>query len=147
MATSRLTQRHVNILKPGRKTRDRELKGFGIQILPSGRTRYLPHSQVDGQRVWHAIGDTADITLECARSRAKVPLAARLHGEETEVADRIPFETVAEEVFQRYKRHWKPCTLKVNLGYYRNQILALVQGQGDCRHRANRRPEMVCLAP
>ena len=65
MPTSRLTQRRVDALKPRRTTcdiRDTEIKGFGVRILPSGRKRYFLHSQVDGNRVWHAIGDAEDIT-------------------------------------------------------------------------------------
>ena len=79
MATNCLAQRHVDILKPGRKTRDirdRELKDFGIRILPSGRKCYFLHSQVDGQRVRHAIGDAADITLACAGAIALPAVAA-----------------------------------------------------------------------
>ncbi len=33
------------------------------------------------------------------------------------------FDTVAEEVFRRYGRHWKPRTLAVNRSYLRNRIL------------------------
>ena len=33
------------------------------------------------------------------------------------------FETVAEEIFRRYGRHWKQQTLAVNRSYLRNQIL------------------------
>lgn len=33
------------------------------------------------------------------------------------------FEAVAEEVFRRYGRNWKPATLKVNQAYLRNQIM------------------------
>ncbi len=131
MATSRLTQHRVDTLKPGGKTRDirdRDLKGFGVRILSSGRKRFFLHRQVDGRRVWHAIGDADDITLSCARSRAKALLAARLLGEEAEAIDHIAFEVVAEEVFRRYGRHWKPRTLRVNLGYYRNQILPWFKG-------------------
>ena len=42
--------------------------------------------------------------------------------------DDIPFETVADEVFRRYARNWKPSTLAVNRGYYRKQILPWFQG-------------------
>ena len=65
MPTSRLTQRRVDNLTPNRKTydiRDAEIKGFGVRILPSGRKRYFLHSQIDGNRVWYAIGDADDIT-------------------------------------------------------------------------------------
>ena len=131
MAATRLTQHRVDTFSPGRKTRDirdRDLKGFGVRILPSGRKRYFLHRQVDGRRVWHAIGDDEDITLEQARSKAGVMLAARLNGNEAGTVAPIPFEAVAEEVFRRYRRHWKPRTLEVNLGYYRNQIRPWFKG-------------------
>ena len=114
MPTSRLTQRRVDALKPRRKTcdiRDAVVKGFGIRILPSGRKRYFLHSQVDGKRVWHAIGDAEDITLDHARTQARSMLGSRQSGEDpASGASDIPFETVAEEVFRRYQRHWKPRT-------------------------------------
>ena len=132
MATVRLTQHRVDTLRPGRKTRDvrdRDLKGFGVRILPSGRKSFFLHCQVDGRRVWHAIGDAATVSLETARSNASAMLALRLQGDEARPAVPIPFETAAEEVFQRYGRHWKPRTLEVNLGYYRKQILPWFRGR------------------
>ena len=36
---------------------------------------------------------------------------------------------MADEVFQRYGRRWKPRTLTVNLGYYRKQILPWFRGK------------------
>ena len=132
MATSRLTQRQVNNLKPGKTTRDirdKELKGFGIRILPSGRKRFFLHRQVDGHRVWHAIGDAEDITLKRARLKARSLLTSSHPGDDSGATDPVPFETVAEEVFRRYGRHWKPRTLRVNLGYYKNQILPWFRGK------------------
>lgn len=41
----------------------------------------------------------------------------------------LPFETVAEEVFRRYGRTWKPATLKVNQVYLRNQIMPWFKGR------------------
>ena len=134
MPTSRLTQRRVDALKPRKSTydiRDTEIKGFGVRILPSARKRYFLHSQVDGNRVWHAIGDAEDITLECARTQVRALLASRRYGGEpaTDTSEPIAFEKAAEEVFRRYQRHWKPSTLKVNLGYYRNHILPWFRGR------------------
>ncbi len=40
----------------------------------------------------------------------------------------IAFETAGDEVFRRYARNWKPSTLNVNQGYYRNQILPWFKG-------------------
>ena len=59
MATLRLSQRRVDTLKPRRSAydvRDRELKGFGVRVLPSGNKRYFIHSQHNGCRVWKIVG-------------------------------------------------------------------------------------------
>ncbi len=39
------------------------------------------------------------------------------------------FEAVADEVFDRYGRHWKPGTMKVNRKYLRSTILPRFRGQ------------------
>ena len=39
------------------------------------------------------------------------------------------FESVAEEVFRRYGRTWKPRTIAVNRSYLRNQIMPWFQGR------------------
>ena len=41
----------------------------------------------------------------------------------------IPFETVAEEVFRRHGRTWKPGTVVVNRAYLRNQIMPFFRGR------------------
>ena len=54
MAAVRLDERRVQALKPRRSAydvRDRELKGFGVRVLPSGAKRYFVHSQHNGHRV------------------------------------------------------------------------------------------------
>ncbi len=134
MPTRRLTQRRVDALAPDSKTRDvrdSNIRGFGVRVLPSGRKRYFLHSQIDGERVWHTIGDAATMTLECARERAASLLALRSRPDEASsaVPPTILFEDVADEVFRRYQRHWKPRTLRVNLGYFRNQILPWFKGR------------------
>ena len=43
--------------------------------------------------------------------------------------DKILFEAVAEEVFRRYGRTWKPRTIAVNRSYLRNQILPWFRGR------------------
>ena len=46
MATTRLSQRRVDALKPRRSAydvRDRDLKGFGVRVLPPGARRYFIH--------------------------------------------------------------------------------------------------------
>ena len=58
-------------------------------------------------------------------------LAAIREGGDTPdaVAQDTPFETVADEVFRRYARNWKPSKLRVNRDYYRNQILPWFEGR------------------
>ena len=54
------------------------------------------------------------------------PLAAH---STTQVTAPVPFETVASEVFRRYRRVWKPATLQVNRVYLRNQIMPWFRGR------------------
>lgn len=133
MATLHLDERRVRALTPRRSAydmRDRELKGFGVRVMPSGTKRYFVHSQHKGRRVWKIIGDAGSIGTDEARERAKTVMAAIREGSDaqsTALPD-IAFETAAEEVFTRYARNWKRSTLTVNRGYYRNQILPWFEG-------------------
>ena len=134
MATIRLSERRVGALKPRKSAydiRDRELKGFGVRILPSGAKRYFVHSQHNGRRVWKSLGQTESISVDEARDRARTLLAAIRNGNDDQAAapPDTPFETVGDEVFRRYARNWKPSTLKVNRGYYRKQILPWFKGR------------------
>ena len=134
MATPRLSQHRVDALKPRKSAydvRDRGLKGFGVRVLPSGAKRYFVHSQHNGCRVWKIVGQSGSIGVGEARERARVMLASIRNGNDEGIAvlPDTPFETVADEVFQRYARNWKPSTLSVNRGYYRNQILPWFQGR------------------
>ena len=128
MATLRLNEFRVEVLKPRKSAydiRDRELKGFGVRVLPSGAKRYFIHSQYRGRRVWKIVGQTGSIGVEEARARARVMLASIRNGtDERAVAPQdTVFEFVGDEVFRRYAHNWKPSTLKVNQNYYRNHIL------------------------
>ncbi len=134
MATARLTQRRVDALKPRRSAydvRDRDLKGFGVRVLPSGGRRYFIHSQHDGRRVWKLVGQAEALNVHEARNRAMAMLASIRNGDDEEAAapSSVRFETVADEVFRRYARNWKPSTLKVNRNYYSNHILPWFEGR------------------
>ena len=139
MAMHRLTQRRVDALKPRRKAydiRDTNIKGFGVRVLSSGRKRYFLHNQIGGRRVWHAIGDGEILTLDEACKEARCILTAR-HKSDDPPPDTAPnplFEVVADEVFRRYRRHWKPGTLKVNLYYLKKSDPALVSRQAHPQH-------------
>ena len=134
MATARLTERRVNALKPRKSAydiRDRNLKGFGIRVLPSGVKRYFIHSQHKGRRVWKIVGDAGAVGVDEARDRARNLLATIRNGDDDEAAvvPEVAFEKVADEVFRRYARNWKPSTLKVNRNYYSNHILPWFEGR------------------
>ena len=129
MSRTRLRQGQIRRLRPRRQpyaARDSELRGFGVRVAQSGTKRFFLHTQHAGTRVWKDCGDAATVTLAEARARAVTELAA-LRGGTTTLS--VPFETVAEEVFQRYGRRWKPRTLEVNRIYYRRQILPWFRGR------------------
>ena len=133
MAMHHLNDRRVDALRTRKSAydmRDRELKGFGVRVMPSGTKRYFIHSQHQGRRVWKLVGDADTIGTDEARGRAKTLMAAIREGRDAQAATPpdIAFETVGDEVFRRYARNWKPSTLYVNQGYYRNQILPWFEG-------------------
>ena len=127
MATVRLTDARIRALKPARAARDvrdRDLKGFGVRIMPSGRRRFFIHTQHDGRRIWKIIGDAEQMRVREARDAARAALAAIRKGRPAVASPaETLFEVVAEEMFCRYSRHWKPSTCKVNKHYLRKQIL------------------------
>lgn len=134
MARVHLTQRRVMSLRcqtTVRDVRDSKLKGYGVRLLPSGAKRYFVQSQRHGQRIWETVGDANVMSEAEARERALSILAALREGRDAQVADpgEALFETVAEEVFARYGRRWKPRTLKVNRYYLRGQILPYFSGR------------------
>ncbi|MYE60328.1 MAG: tyrosine-type recombinase/integrase [Alphaproteobacteria bacterium] len=134
MRPVRLTQRRVDALKPRRKmrdVRDAELKGYGVRVMPSGTKRYFVHTQHHGQRVWKTVGDAAILTESAARTQAKAILVALRDGGEPDAVNsgETPFEAVAEEVFDRYGRRWKPRTREVNRIYLRRQIMPFFEGR------------------
>ena len=108
MATVRLDQRRIDTLKARKSAydvRDRDLKGFGVRVLPSGAKRYFIHSQRHGRRVWKIVGEVGSISPDEARARAKSLLAAIREGHDVQSASLpdTPFETVSDEVFWRLR--------------------------------------------
>ena len=125
-----LSEARVKALRP-RPTaydiRDAKLRGFGVRVLPSGARRFFIHTQHRGTRVWKMVGDATAINVDAARARAASMLAA-IRGDADASPDAMRFETVAETVFRRYARVWKPRTLYVNRSYLRRQILPWFAG-------------------
>ena len=134
MAGTRLTQRRVDALAPRRtvhEVRDTQLKGYGVRVMPSGAKRYFIHSQHRGRRVWKTVADAKTVTETEARARARSMLTALRDGGEPDAEDpgEVLFEKLAEEVFARYGRRWKPRTLRTNRVYLRRQILPFFRGR------------------
>ncbi len=126
MPNVRLSESRIEALRPRKSpydVRDSDLKGFGVRVLPTGAKRFFIHSQHEGRRVWKTVGDAGDIGLDEARRQAAELLAALRRDEIPALQEDRVFGAVAEEVFSRYGRHWKPGTMKVNRNYLRNQIL------------------------
>lgn len=127
MPKTTLTEARVKALRPRRTAydiRDRKLRGFGVRVLPSGRKRFFVHRQHRGQRVWTIVGDAGTMDVREARTRATRIAAAIARGDGLPPrSDETLFETVAEAVFRRYARVWKPRTLYVNQSYLHSQIL------------------------
>ena len=133
MAKITLTEARVKALKPRksvREVRDGNLRGFGVRVSPSGRKQFFIHCQHRGERIWKIVGDAGSMSVGEARSLAGDMLTAIRRGEE---APRAPgetlFEAVAETVFRRHERVWKPGTLYVNRVYLRKQLLPHFAGR------------------
>ena len=132
MTKTKLTEGRVKALRPRknvRDIRDSHLRGFGVRVYPSGRKCYFIHIQHEGRRAWNAVGDAAITCLADAREQARSMMVATRSGTRPQT-DQTLFETVAEEVFQRYGRsNWKPRTFEVNQYYLKNQLLPWFQGR------------------
>ena len=122
-----LTEARVKALRPRKATyniHDGKLSGSGLRVLPSGRKRFFVQCQHQGERTWKIVGDAGTMDVGEARSRAAEMVGAIRRGENLPFRpDETLFEAVAETVFQRYERVWKPRTLYVNRCYLRKQIL------------------------
>ena len=106
-----------------------ELKGFGIRVLSSGAKHYFVHHQHVGKHAWRTIGDADDLTEPKVRSHAASVIATLGNGEKALESDDTLFEDVAEKMFQRYGRNWKPRRLAVSRGYLKKQILPYFKGR------------------
>ena len=133
MAIVRLTQARVGALRPKKRAyelRDKDLKGFGIRVLPSGEMRYFVHGQHERRRLWMMVGHAPAMGLDEARSRARALLGATRAGAigSQDISNPL-FETVSEEVFRRFARHWKPGTFEMNRHYLRKHVLPYFTGR------------------
>lgn len=89
---NKLTQRFVLSLKTGKqggqRFSDTELKGFALQVYPSGRKVFqVRYRTVAGQRRLIVIGDYGPFTVDAARDRAKAILGEVARGGDPAVAE------------------------------------------------------------
>ena len=122
-----LSEARVKAPRPRRSAcdiRDAKFRGFGVRVMPTGAKRFFIHIQHRGTRVWKMVGDANSMTLAEARARAASMFATiRCDADAPVSTEAIQFEVVAETVFRRYARVWKPETLYVNQNCLRRQIL------------------------
>ena len=130
MPTMHLDQRRADALRPRRTAydiRDRDLRGFGIRVRPSGRRTWFVHVRCDGERVRRTVGDAGAVAASEARKRA-AELIAALRRDGAAPGDTI-FEAVAGEALAHHARLWKSQTVEINRRYYRNRILPGFRGR------------------
>ena len=133
MAKIALSEASVKALAPRKSAydiRDVKLRGFGVRVLPSGAKRFFIHTQHRGERVWKIVGGANSMSIDEARTRATSMLVAIRRPTDVQASpEDTRFEAVAEAVFQRHARVWKPGTLAVNRVYLRRQILPAFSGR------------------
>ncbi len=127
-----LSEARVKALRPRRSPyviRDAKLRGFGVRILPSGTKRFFLHTQHRGARVWKLVGDAGALRVDEARARAASLITAiRSDADAPALPEAMRFEAIAETVFGRHARVWKPRTLYVNRNYLQRQLLPRFAG-------------------
>ena len=90
------------------KIHDRDLTGFCLEVLPSGRKSYRVQSYCNGEDFFETIGDAGAMPLCEARAHVETRLAAFGN---TKHDSNTPFEVVAEVSFYYRGRLWKPSTM------------------------------------
>ena len=109
--------------------RDRKLKGFCLKVYPSGRKTFGIAITRGGRKYNERIGNAAVMAVADARKIAASKIKVLTLLEKTSQASVSPssmgasFSVIAEAVFSRYKRRWKPSTMEINRCYLKNQIL------------------------
>ena len=149
MPNVRLSRNRVEALEPRKSPydiRDAELKGFGLRVLPSGAKRYFIHSQHEGRRLWKTVGDADSIGLGGGPSAAQRSCLPPVRRNETPAPpEGRLFEAVAEEVFERYGRNWKPGTHEGQPELSAQHDPSLVRREEHRRHHEAGRAALVRL--
>jgi hypothetical protein len=80
----KLTKRSVESLAPASApTRDAELAGFGVRVMPSGRRYYFArYRNKHGRSRWFTIGEHGKVTLDTARAKARQIFQAVADGDD-----------------------------------------------------------------
>ena len=112
MPTILLDQRRVDALKPRKSPydiRDRNLKVLAFVSRLRAKNATSSTRNINDGELGKSSPRAETTTTDEARARATAMLAAIRQGEEAPPSPQETlFEAVAEEVFRRYQRHWKP---------------------------------------
>ena len=107
---------------------DSEMKGLGLRVEPArqnggGHKAWYVQAMAGGRRVYRTIGTASEMSAEEARQAARAILAKIRAGESIPPSEDLTFAEVAEEVFRRHGRRWKPRTMRVNRDYLKSCLL------------------------
>ena len=117
---SRITKRAVDALTPREREYmlwDRDIKGFGVRVHPSGRKVYLVKYRQHGRVVKKTIGPHGAIPPAAARARAAEIITAAKTGKDLAGRDLRACETAAptvRELAGRFVEEYVPARCKPN---------------------------------
>ena len=129
MSIRLITPTLVANAKPRKKRyeiHDRDLAGFRLLVLPSGRKSYRVRSYCNGENFFETIGDAGAMSLCEARSLVEARLAAFGN---TKHDSNTPFEVVAEVSFYYRGRLWKPSTMRSCRSNFTQKIRPYFKGK------------------
>jgi integrase len=140
----KLTIQAVKALGPPEKGQafiwDRELRGFGVRVIPSGlKTFVLQYRNAEGRSRRIVLGRFGVLTVEQARDKAKIKLGAVANGDDpaegagpreaiavAEVCDWYLAEAGAGRILGRRSRPIKPSTLAMDRSRIETHIKPLL---------------------
>lgn len=108
-------------------TWDECLPGFGLRHRKSGARTWIVKFRYRGQPRFVTLGSTSDLPVDAARATARRLLVeASLIGlPQRPKQKRIPtFADFVTEFLADYGHHWKPSTLRSNIGYIKRELVA-----------------------
>ena len=147
-STIRLTKRSVDALLPENKDTvfwDRDLAGFGVRVLPSGRKVFVVQSRGPRGSKRVSLGSHGDLTAVEARTKAAAVIDRIKRGEapKPEVAGPVTVADLAERFLTAHvATHCKPSTRALYRGVLNNHV---VPALGDRAVESVERSDVIGL--